>query len=195
MKLLVTGMFALASIASGATLTVNMNVDNVFDLYLSTSDAVLGTAVGTGNNWPVTYTFTPLLTPGVTNYIHIVAVDQGLPAGFLGDFSVDDPLFQFVNGTQSLVTNTTWSFNTTGFGNPYSTPADEGANGVGPWGTRTGVSGGAHWIWDPRNASTVYFSTPITYTGASTDTPEPAAVSLLVGGLALCLMRRRKSSV
>lgn len=194
MKLLITGMLALASIAAGATLTANVNVDNQFDMYLSTSDAVLGTLVGSGNNWPTTYTFTPSLTPGVTNFIHIVAVDTGPPGAFLGDFSLNDPLYQFVNGTQFLVTNTSWNFNLTGFGDPYAAPADSGQNGIGPWGNIPGVDPSAHWIWNPQATTTVYFSTPITYTGGSTNgaAPEPASVSLILGGLALCWMGHRR---
>jgi hypothetical protein len=194
MKSVITGMFLLASVANASMLPAHINVDNVFHPYVSTSDSTTGTLVGTGTDWAVTNTLTQSLTPGVTNYIHLVADNQGGPGGFLGDFSLNDTSFQFVNGTQSLLTNTTgWGFNLTGFGNAYGTPSNEGANGVSPWGTQSGVSSSAHWIWDTGNCATctVYFSTPITYTG-QTGVPEPASLSLLTGGLALGWLLRRK---
>src|ERR1035437_10674987 len=130
MKSVITGMFLLASVANASMLTAHINVDNVFNLYVSISDSALGTLVGTGTDWAVTETLAQSLTPGVTNDIHLVADNQGGPGGFLGDFSVSDTSFQFVNGTQSLLTNTGWDFNTTGFGTSYGNPVDEGANGV-----------------------------------------------------------------
>lgn len=186
-----------ATSAFSSTLTMNLNVDNAFDVYISTSDAVLGTLVGSGTNWPTTYSFNAVLTPAVTNYIHIVAVNSGGPGGFLGDFSISDNLFQFVNTTQSLVTNNVdWNFSTTGFGGPYVSPADEAPNGGGPWGNIAGVNAGARWIWDPANCGdcTVYFQTAIT-ANAGSATPEPTTPLLLAGGIAvLWRMARRKKT-
>jgi hypothetical protein len=158
----------------------------------------LGTLVGSGTNWPTTYSFNTVLTPGVTNYLHVVAVNSGGPGGFLGDFSISDNLFQFINGTQNLVTNTPdWNFSTTGFGGPYGSSMDEGANGVGPWGTISGVNANARWVWDPANCGscTVYFQTAITSVGGSA-TPEPATPILLAGGIAMFwrMTRRKKTA-
>src|SRR5258707_349646 len=151
MKNLAVFVFSFASIASAGTLSSSLTVDNAFDLYISTSDAILGTLVGSGNDWTTTYGYSTGLANG-TNYIHVVAINQGGQGGFIGDFSLNDAAFQFVDGTQHLLTSVTdnWGFNTTGFGNPYVTPLDEGANGVGPWGTRPGISGSARWLWDPN---------------------------------------------
>ena len=178
---------------------MNLNVDNSFDVYVSTSDAVLGTFVGNGTNWPTTYNFNTVLTPSVTNYLHIVAVNSGGPGGFLGQFSLSDNLFQFANATQNLLTNTTdWNFSTTGFGGPYVSSVDEGANGVGPWNAVAGVNANARWIWDPANCGncTVYFHTAITRTAVTGATPEPGTSILLAGGLALLWRRlaRRKNT-
>src|SRR4051812_37986491 len=113
-----------------------MTVDNAFTTYLSTSDTVQGTQIGFGNSWPSLQNFSSLLTPGVTNFLHIVAQDFGAPAMFIGDFTLSDAGFQFSNGTQHLLTNTTnWGFSNTGFTGSYSTPLDEGPNGTGPWGS------------------------------------------------------------
>jgi PEP-CTERM motif len=164
-------------------------------LYISTSDAVLGTLVGTGNNWQVTYSLNATLTPGVTNYLHIVATDSGAPAGFLGEFALSDNSFQFANGTQNLLTSTAdWNVSTTGFGGSYATGIDLGANGVGPWGTRPNIDANAHWIWEPVacGSCTVFFETAITSNVSAT--PEPGTPVLLAAGLALLWRRRARKS-
>ena len=72
----------------------------------------------------------------------------GPPSAFIGDFTLSSTNFWFANMTQSLVTNATdWTVSPTGFNVSPGTPADFGANGVGPWGTRPGISASAHWIW------------------------------------------------
>jgi len=183
-----------ATSAFSSTLTMNLNVDNAFDVYISTSDAVLGTLVGSGTNWPTTNTFSTVLTPAVTNYIHIVAVNSGGPGGFLGDFSISDNLFQFVNSTQSLLTNAAeWNFSDTGFGGAYTSSVGEGPNGVGPWGNISGVNSNAEWIWDPANCGscTVYFQTAITPNAVSA-TPEPTTPLLLAGGIAVLWRKARR---
>jgi hypothetical protein len=172
--------------ALASTLSVKANLDNSFGAYISTSDALLGNLVGSGANWRVTSSFSAILTPGVTNYIHIVAVNSGGPGGFLGEFSISDDSFQFANGTQHLLTNTSsWNFSMTGFGGPYVSAGDEGANGISPWLAMPTVASNARWIWDRSNCPlcTVYFQAPIT--ANVTNTPEPAASILLAGGLAL----------
>lgn len=176
--------------ASAATLTTHLTVDNTFSLYLSPTDSALGTLVGTGNDWGTTYTFSAALTPGVSEFIHVVGVDLGPPAAYIGDFSVDTTAFSFLNGGQSLNTGTAfWGSNATGFGNPYSTPVDEGANGVGPWGLHPAISASAHWIWDAGGAGgTAYFSTQLVAAPAAA--PEPGTLVLLGLGAALCGLRK-----
>src|SRR5437764_6067297 len=94
--------------AQATTLSGNMTVDNFFFAFISTSDATLGTQVASGNNWPTTVGIpATTLTPGVTNYLHIEAINQTGPAMFIGDFSLSDTGFTFANGTQSLSTDTT----------------------------------------------------------------------------------------
>jgi len=114
MKMMVVrAVAALAVIASwstaeATTLSGNLTADNLFDAYISTDDNVLGTLITSGISWPTTVSFSgQALTAGVTNYLHIVATDQGKPDMFIGSFSLSDSLFHFANATQNLLTNAT----------------------------------------------------------------------------------------
>lgn len=172
---------------AGATvLSGKVNADNEFWAYLSTDDSVQGTQIGTGNSWGTTYPFAAMLTPGVTNYLHVKALDGGPPAAFLGAFSLSDGQFVFVNGTDSLLTNTAdWKVSVTGFGAGYSTPTFSGLNGVGPWYNQPEISQTAAWLWNDQGGNPSYFSTAINVV------PEPAGLSVLaLGGMGLLCRRR-----
>jgi hypothetical protein len=187
--MLCLALFTLS--ASGAIVTTHMTVDDAFELYLSTDDSQLGTFIGSGNTWTTTYTFT--LTPSTTNYIHVVGHDvYRVIAGFIGDFSLDDSNYQFVNGSQSLVTNSAdWVVSATGFGSGYTSPDAYASNGDGPWGFRNGISADAKWIWtnDGMDLYTArYFSTPVI------NIPEPITIIIwsLLGGLGIVFAWRRR---
>ncbi len=189
LSLLALGLVAATS--NAGTLTGKVNVDDEFEAYLSTSDSVVGTLIGSGLNWPTTYTFTTTLNPGQDYYLHIAAKDNGSPAGFLGQFSISDTSHEFVNGGQYLLTEpTTFKVSATAFGGPYVTPVDLGANGVGPWGNRTGVDSSARWIWNPNTSSQrQFFSTKITSV-----VPEPATAFALAGLVGVFVRRKKKAT-
>jgi hypothetical protein len=150
-------------------LTMTLTVDNVYFLYLSTNDAIEGSLIGSDSNWEAAETYTADLQPATTYYLHIRAIDMGAYAAFLGEFTLNDNRFSFTNGAQHLLTGAAgWWVSATGFGENYQAPTEVGANGVGPWGTISGISSNANWIWAGSDLNvTRYFSTPIYHTGHS----------------------------
>jgi hypothetical protein len=201
---------------AAVVLQANTTTDNAFYAYISTNDAVLGTLIGSGNSWPTTFSFTTALTPGVTNYLQIEAINYGGPGAFIGDFSlVGGSGFQFANGGQELVTDTTdWAG---GINNGNSDPNQPqpwvlptfgvesyGANGVGPWGSVAGVGPTAQWIWpsDPLSTDgcqpldggycTVDLSTAITPTSG---VPEPATWAMMLIGFGLVGLQLKRRGV
>lgn len=178
---------ALAAAPAGAqSLSGSLTVDNAFTVYLSTSANTLGTAITSGNNWPTTYSFGNVaLTPGTNYWLQVVAVDQGAPGAFIGDFSLTGTGFSFVNGLQTLSTNATdWRAQTGSFAGADLSVVELGANGVGPWGFRTGIAPTTQWIWESNRCGscTVYFSTAIR-ADATSVVPEPGTWALLASGL------------
>ncbi len=170
------------------TLSGIFTADNSFEIYVSTDDGTLGTFLTSGTDWTHAYTI-PLtsLTQGVTNYIHVVAHNAGGPGGILGEFHLNNAQFTFPNGlTDEYTIPADWKVSLTGFGSGYSTPADEGAKGVSPWGSGTPlISASSHWIWNyvsnnSGDFNTEYFSMPVnpallTITGTNvTGTLSPA---------------------
>ncbi len=166
--------------AHATSLAGAVNVDNEFQLYLSTDDSVLGTLLLSGNNWPTTYSLPVTVLGAPTLYLHVVATDTGQPAAFIGNFSLSDSGYSFSNGTQALLTNTTnWVVRTGSFAGANETPVSRGFTGASPWGAVTQPST-AQWIWDSDLCGTCtrYFSTTIT--GA---VPEPETYALMLMGL------------
>ncbi|WP_417910949.1 hypothetical protein [Candidatus Electronema sp. PJ] len=160
-------MVGVASVSQATTINANLTVDNGFELYISTDDCQLGTLICSDDSWYDHANCTIPLTPGVTNYLHIVGSDWGVIAGVLGDFKLSDDGFSFSNGTQSLLTNTTtdWQIYIDGFCGTAGTITSQGANGAQPWGTFSEIDPTAQWIWTnggyDLNTSR-YFSTVIT---------------------------------
>ena len=187
----------LSNTLYATSLSSSLNVDNYFSLYVSADDTQLGTLIGSGENWPTTYSFSSGLTAGVTSYIHVVAQNESGPAGFLGSFTLSDSNFKFANGTTSLTTNATdWKVNNTGFGGTFTSAViSGGTNGVGPWwGNAAGNSPTAQWIWSTNAQDNApdhefaYFSTTVTAV------PEPETFAMLLAGLGMlgAVARRRK---
>jgi hypothetical protein len=175
-------------VAQVTVLSGSLTVDDAFTAYISTSDTVAGTSVAVGTSWPQTITFSANLTPGVTNYLHVMATDGSPPNGFLGSFSLSGTGFYFADGTQSLNTApSTFLMSTTAFGSNYVTPTSAGFNGVGPWGYFSGMSASAQWLSFPAS-STVYFSAAISAV------PEPGTAALLSFAIAGLLVAGGRKS-
>jgi len=184
----------LASASASATiLSGGLNVDNGYVAYLSTDDNTQGIQISSGNNWTSTYDFTNVnLNAGQDYFLHVYAYDQGWIAGFLGEFDLTGNDHTFANGQSNLTTNILdWDVSTTGWNN-YADASSLGDNGSWPWGTRSGVSSSAEWIWsdDAYNDNQTYFTTAI----SASEVPEPGTLSLLGLGIAALGFARRKQS-
>jgi len=192
-SVLAASLVLLSSTHVSATmLSGGLNVDNGYAAYISTDNSVQGTLVSAANNWYSTYNFSGVnLTAGQNYFLHIFAYDQGGIAGFLGEFNLTGSDHVFSNGLNTLLTNTSdWDVSTSGWGS-YQDASYLGYNGVGPWGTRTGVNSNADWIWseDAHNHNEVYFTTSITAAAVS----EPGSMMLLGLGLAGLMFARKQS--
>jgi hypothetical protein len=196
---------SISGIANAGLMTVsgNLNVDNEFFAYISTSDEIAGTAVAQGTNWPTTNQFSFDLTEGVNYFLHIKAIDKGVIAGFLGDFALTGTDHLFSNGTQNVLTNgDDWGVSTTGWGN-YVNASTYGKNGVWPWNNIGGVNTDAQWIWSSTNVlhgaidNEVYFtlainSTKATEANQAAQIPEPSILAIFALSLMGLSSRRFK---
>jgi MSHA biogenesis protein MshQ len=162
-----SAMGALAFVSSSSqatTITGTMAFDNQFIAYLSTDPNILGTQIGSGTDWGIPSTVNGTLSGNQTYYLEIVGTNAGLYGGFVGQFNLSDTGFQFSNGTQTLLTNTTnWTGNlSTGtWTQPTGSVLSQGANGDPSnkvWygnlgGPEAGIDNNAPWIW-PNDAYT-----------------------------------------
>jgi hypothetical protein len=191
-------VLAAAGSAQATTLNLSLTADNAFSAYLSTSDSTLGTLIGSGGDWTSTFNFSQPLA-GTPLFLHVVAANGGGPDGFIGSFSLSDASYHFSNGSQALDTDTAnwkadpWSGAWT---TPAGAPVSFGANGVGPWGPRAGISGSAQWIWSSPDNGVAEFSTQLTGPGSGS-VPEPASWAVMLLGMlgtgAVLRMRRGQS--
>jgi hypothetical protein len=188
LRSLVLASMVCASVVQATTLSGALTADNEFSLYISQNDAQLGELVTSGNDWTTTYSFSKVLTPGVDQYLHVVATNWGGPAALIGGFSLSDTHFEFPNlRHQHLATEaglSTWRASSVGFGSYDLTVVELALNNApnGIWGApRPGIPGNAAYIWGTGTAnSTEYFSVKLTSTAP---VPEPESLALLLAGL------------
>jgi hypothetical protein len=208
-RILTLTLCAMVGTAHADLLSGSLTADNAFYAYITTDNTTLGTLVAQGNNWPTTFTFNNFsLRPGQTYYLQIEAINYGGPGAFIGQFNLSSTGFQFSNGSQSLVTNTAdWVsiYNDTNsdptlqqiWVTPTESVVSLGVNGVGPWGTMSGIDASAQWIDGSNNGlstcqfCTVDFSTVISPTRTSA-VPEPTSIALLSAMLAAVGWKLRK---
>jgi hypothetical protein len=216
------GAAALASLAiaqsahADTVLSGTTTADNAFFAFVSTNPAVLGTSIGSGNNWPSSFAVSSsTLGPG-TYYLQIEAINYGGPAGFSGVFNLNGNGV-FGNGTQTLTTDPSdlayWlggynSANSSVAVQPWVVPVGSVLQATSyPWGN---VAGTPNWIWPsdsssspggasgPCDSCTVDFMAQFSVPGLQGGVPEPATwAMMLLGfcGIAFQMRRRRNTAV
>jgi hypothetical protein len=221
---LALGSALAACNAQATTLSGDLTADNAFFAFVSTNPAVLGTPVANsgGGTWTSTFNFSTSLAPGQIYYLQIEAINEGSSGMFVGDFTLSNTDFEFSNGSQYLLTDTThWSgvFNNTNSAfapQPWVQPTGGvqyyDANGhvpaTNPWGPRGGIDLSALFIWPNDGQSndgcfnlggfcTVDLMTEIL--PLTSATPLPATLPLLATGLGvigfIAKRRKRKHSI
>lgn len=176
MAAMAAASLALASSAIAENWTINMTVDNQFATYFGTSSGT-SAFVGSGNNWPTTYTFN-VTGRAPTDYLYVTtASDRSTAQGFLGSFANTTTNVTILTGAPAWEVFRAGDYLQQIFGTPGPWPANviptssqlDAAivyattnnlwtsavsapgytNGVSPWGTRPGIPSGASWIWAP----------------------------------------------
>jgi hypothetical protein len=181
----------VAGSANAAILTGALTADNQFSAYISSSDAVLGTLIASGNDWRQAYSLTAPLTTG-TYYLHVIGYNDGgvassgNPDAFIGTFHLSDATYRFANGTQDLSTDlVNWKASESAPSSwfaPAGTPVSYGTKaGTNIWsangGTGAGIDGAAQWIWSSPDATgQAFFSTTISAV------PEPSTWAMMILG-------------
>jgi hypothetical protein len=208
MKLLLatTAIVALSVPVGATTISGTLTADDGVAAYIGTVPGTLGTQAvnGLGTYWGTIKSFsTVALTPGVTNYLQIIAQDGGPPGMFIGSFSLSDTGFHFANATQSLVTGGTgWAGNlqpSSSWALPSGAVTTIGPNGIGPWGN---LVTGASFVWpaDAFSAGQACGNCYVSFIAAinpaavtpQIGVPEPLSAALFgTGLLGLGLLRRR----
>lgn len=187
-KFIIPALLGLVNASHATSLTVTFNADDFCDVYISSNDSTQGTLIVSKNStWQTAPTPTSITLSAGTHYLHIRARDAfGAPSMLLGLATLSDSNGTFVNGTQSLVTNTKdWNLSLTGFGQNYFTPIDLGADGTQVWQDTPNIPNTARHIWSQQTQGEHYFSTKIEVV------PEPATMIALSAGL-LAMRRRRR---
>jgi len=204
--------FGPIAASHAATLNMDVTADNQFDVYVSSSDSVLGTLVLSGNAWGTTYSAS-VTVPGGADFIHVIAINWtsdngysygsgtppsgGNPGAFIGTFSISGGAFS--NGATALSTDTThWTANPAtpagsppwsptdlpGWAAPTGAPVSYGLNGVAPWGDVQSVSSSAQWLWPTQNPDYPYNYDYAEFSTTFIAAPEPAAWMMISLGFA-----------
>lgn len=193
---LATSLSSVGIANAATTLTGNMAADNAFYAFLGTDANALGTQVASGDNWRVASALTSTaLTPGVTNFLNIEAINYGVYGGISFILNLTGTGFHFANGKQTISSDPADLGALTGsYNNSNNSIAEQ------PWVAATGAVttdtayswgntvGTSHWADAAINGlnscqnCTVDFTVPIL---ADAAVPESATWAMMLVGLGL----------
>lgn len=192
---------AAALSAQAATLSGNVSADDFLKVYLSTDLTVTDDelVLNKTSSWQSAESFSTALTAGQSVYLLVEARDAfGAPSMFIGSFAIDSNLFQFSNGTQQLITDTTeWRVGASGFASATATPFSIGALPALPtWGNFPSIGSNAQALWMDTGSGQADYSVKTTYfvTRITAAVPEPTSYAMFGAGLAVlgAIARRRR---
>ncbi len=184
-KMLTIALFgAAATLAHADDWTINMTVDNQYDVYFGgpTSTALF---VGGDTDWMTTETWT-VTGASATDFLYVsTASDHSVAQGFLGEFTNTTQNITLDTGSGAWEVfpagrwlkeiNASWpsvwpssvmptqsevdqaiAFATANslWQTPDTSPGYENSSSPLPWGTRPGISGDAEWIWHDSGLQT-----------------------------------------
>ena len=185
---------AFSSAQAATTATVKLGADDSANLFISTSDVEEGAYFGTTSFFtgPIQPLTTDLMS-GITNYLHILVINNGGPLTLAGEISLSNSGFAFADGSQFLSTQTTnVSFSLANFGTEYETALNYGA--IINFGSNFSDQYTQPYLTQnigSESGSYGYFSIPIYAVAA---VPEPETYAMLIAGLGLMgfVARRKK---
>lgn len=229
--------FLIGALIAGASTTaladdwtINMTVDNQYDVYFGDS-LTTSLVVGGDTDWTTTETWN-VTGAGASDFLYVsTASDHAVAQGFLGEFTnttqnvtieTGSPAWEvFPAGKYLQLIDATWpatwpasvmptqsevdaaiSYATTNnlWIAPDTAPGYTNAASPLPWGTRSGISGTAEWIWHDSGNQAVGSPYPVPFDGFDHEeflvfrvpnTPEPATMSLFAVAGLIGLRRRR----
>jgi len=208
----------LASQTHAAMVTATLTADNHYSIYTGAEDGsvmnyVGGNETGAGGS-PGTYNWSlpePYVFTSSDEYLYVAAwSDDYVAQGLLGVFTIDATTL--VSGSSAWQVYATGQDRDDGAAHPavaevgtqvalaelaaaWTQIAVGGLNGVQPWGTVTGITPTAAWMWSPAeqggdpfapgadHGEYLLFRTPI---------PEPATTVLLFCGLIATIRQHRR---
>ena len=202
--LMLSGFMASNSAQAISTLSGDLNIDDVMEIYISQDETAAGTVIETNapqydkHWWGASNFSNVILEKDVSYFLHVKGTnDFGFIAGFIGSFMLtgDDHRFSDSLTTTSMTGDGSWLVSSTGWGIDENTTTIR--TQVDPWsGVNLGnVDSDAVWVWDSQDNEAndeAYFTLAISAVDFA-PVPVPGAVWLFGTGLLGFIGMRKKA--